>query len=80
MNIPLLKTLERTSAIRTDDYSDFGRTNNPKVSLRWQPNRDVLLRASYGKGFLAPSLYQLYVAADRGRVAHGPVATRSAAR
>jgi iron complex outermembrane receptor protein len=30
------------------------------MALRWQPSRDVLLRASYGKGFLAPSLFQLF--------------------
>ena len=61
LNIPLLKSLEANVAIRTDDYSDFGRTNNPKASLRFQPNKDILLRASYGTGFLAPSLYQLDV-------------------
>jgi iron complex outermembrane receptor protein len=61
VNIPLLSTLELDAAIRTDDYSDFGRTNNPKVSLRFQPTRNLLLRSSYGKGFLAPSLYQLYL-------------------
>ena len=59
VNVPLLRSLELDAAVRTDDYSDFGRTNNPKVSLRFQPNRDILLRTSYGKGFLAPSLYQL---------------------
>ena len=59
-NVPIVKTLEANVALRTDRYSDFGRTNNPKVSLRWQPNRDVLVRSSYGTGFLAPSLYQLY--------------------
>jgi len=61
LNLPLLKTLEANIAMRTDDYSDFGRTNNPKASLRFQPNRDVLFRASYGTGFLAPSLFQLNV-------------------
>jgi iron complex outermembrane receptor protein len=60
MNIPILRTLESNVALRTDRYSDFGRTNNPKVSLRWQPTRDVLVRSSYGTGFLAPSLYQLF--------------------
>jgi iron complex outermembrane receptor protein len=30
------------------------------VSLRWQPTRNILLRSSYGTGFLAPSLYQLF--------------------
>jgi iron complex outermembrane recepter protein len=62
LNVPLLKTLEANVAIRSDDYSDFGRTNNPKASLRWQPSKDILLRASYGTGFLAPSLFQLFSA------------------
>jgi iron complex outermembrane receptor protein len=60
LNVPILSTLELNAAIRSDDYSDFGRTTNPKFSLRFQPNRDILLRSSYGKGFLAPSLFQLY--------------------
>jgi iron complex outermembrane receptor protein len=70
-NIPLLKTLEANVAIRTDNYSDFGRTNNPKATLRWQPNRDVLVRASYGTAFLAPSLYQLFVPNTSGVSATG---------
>jgi iron complex outermembrane receptor protein len=59
VNVPLLRSLELDAAVRHDHYSDFGNTTNPKFSLRFQPNRDVLLRTSYGKGFLAPSLYQL---------------------
>jgi len=55
-----VKTLEGDVAIRYDHYSDFGGTTNPKFSLRWQPSRTVLMRASYGTGFLAPSLYQLF--------------------
>jgi iron complex outermembrane receptor protein len=70
-NVPLMKTLEANVAVRTDDYSDFGRTNNPKASLRWQPNRDLLLRASWGTGFLAPSLYQLFVPQAAGVSAAG---------
>ena len=61
LNVPVMRNLELNAAIRTDDYSDFGRTNNPKFSLRWAPTRDVLVRSSYGKGFLAPSLYQLFL-------------------
>jgi iron complex outermembrane recepter protein len=60
VNVPILRTLELNAALRTDDYSDFGRTTNPKFALRFQPNRDILLRTSYGKGFLAPSLFQLF--------------------
>jgi len=71
VNVPLLTSLELDAAIRTDDYSDFGRTNNPKVSLRFQPTRNVLIRSSYGKGFLAPSLYQLFLPQISGVSATG---------
>ena len=60
LNVPIVKTLEGDIQARYDHYSDFGGTTNPKVSLRWQPTKSVLLRSSYGTGFLAPSLYQLF--------------------
>jgi iron complex outermembrane recepter protein len=59
-NIPIVRTLEGDVAVRYDHYSDFGSTTNPKFSLRWQPTRQLLVRGSYGTGFLAPSLYQLF--------------------
>jgi len=66
MNIPILKGLEGNAAVRYDHYSDFGSTTNPKLSLRWQPDPTVLFRASWGTGFLAPTLYQLYVPPSPG--------------
>ena len=60
VNIPIHKTLEGNIAVRYDHYSDFGSTTNPKVSLRWQPTRNLLFRGSWGSGFLAPSLFQLW--------------------
>jgi iron complex outermembrane receptor protein len=59
-NIPVVRTLEADVAVRYDHYSDFGSTTNPKYSIRWQPTRSFLVRGSYGTGFLAPSLYQLF--------------------
>jgi iron complex outermembrane recepter protein len=59
LNIPIIRTLEANAAVRYDHYSDFGGTTNPKFSLRWQPTRSLLVRGSWGTGFLAPSLYQL---------------------
>jgi len=59
-NIPIVKTLEANVAVRYDHYSDFGSTTNPKFSLRWQPTKQILLRGSWGTGFLAPTLFQLY--------------------
>ena len=61
LGIPIVKSFEGTVAVRYDHYSDFGGTTNPKFTLRWQPLKELLLRGSYGTGFLAPSLYELYV-------------------
>ena len=59
LSVPVAKGLDATVAIRYDKYSDFGDTLNPKVALRYQPVKEVLLRASYSTGFRAPSLYEL---------------------
>ncbi len=58
--IPIVKSLEATVQLRYDHYSDFGSTTNPKVSARWQPTTSFLVRASYGEGFRAPALADLY--------------------
>jgi iron complex outermembrane receptor protein len=70
-NIPIVKTLEGDVAVRYDHYSDFGSTTNPKVSLRWQPSQQFLVRSSYGTGFLAPSLYELWIPQTTGVSATG---------
>lgn len=59
-NAPISKELEGNLALRQDNYSDFGRTNNAKASLRWQPMTQVLVRGSAGTGFRAPTLVDLY--------------------
>jgi outer membrane receptor protein involved in Fe transport len=69
--IPIVKGLEVDVAVRHDHYSDFGGTTNPKVTLRWQPNKSILVRGSYGKGFLAPSLQQLFLPQREGVTAPG---------
>ena len=60
VNVPIIKGLEVDGAVRFDKYEKVGSTTNPKISLRWQPARELLLRTSYGKGFRAPSLTDLY--------------------
>lgn len=59
-NIPLMRNLDLTLAARHDRYSDFGNTTNPKIGLRYQPTRALLLRGSFNKGFRAPTLYEIY--------------------
>ena len=71
-NIPIVRTLESNLAVRYDHYSDFGGTTNPRFSLRWQPDRSVLLRASVGTGFFAPSLAGLYQPPVRSTTSGGP--------
>ena len=59
LSVPVTKSLDLTAAVRFDKYSDFGETTNPKLSLRYQPAKELLVRASYSTGFRAPSLYEL---------------------
>jgi iron complex outermembrane receptor protein len=61
LNIPIVKNLEANVAIRYDDYADVGTTWNPKVSARWTPIKELLIRGSYGTGFRAPGLPELFL-------------------
>jgi iron complex outermembrane recepter protein len=54
--IPLTDNLEATVAGRYDNYSDYGNDFSPKVSFRYEPLDGLVMRASYGKGFRAPTL------------------------
>jgi iron complex outermembrane receptor protein len=63
LGVPLARTLETQVALRADRYSGgVGSTVNPNLTLRWHPVGELLLRASAGTGFVAPSLPQLYTA------------------
>ncbi len=66
--VPIIKGLEVTGAVRHDRYSDFGGTTNPKVSFRWNPVEQVLLRGSYNTGFRAPSFFQVYGATGDSQI------------
>ncbi len=62
-NVPALALVELNAAGRAERYSDAGFTNTavPKVGLRWQPvDAQLTLRGSWGKGYRAPSLAELY--------------------
>ena len=65
-SIPFAPAFESQLAARYDHYGDFGSTVNPKVALRWQPMKTLLLRASWGTGFRAPTLYDLFTPAQHG--------------
>ncbi|ODU35105.1 TonB-dependent receptor [Sphingopyxis sp. SCN 67-31] len=52
--IPGFRKLDLTLAGRIEDYNQFGRTENPKAGIRWEPIDGIALRASYGTSFRAP--------------------------
>lgn len=58
--ITAIRRLEVTAALRTEDYSSFGRVTTPKFGLIYGPNQDFTLKASWGRSFKAPTLLQLY--------------------
>lgn len=60
LSLPLSKGLDLTLAARYDKYSDVGNTFNPKISLRYQPTANLVLRGSTNSGFRAPTLYEIY--------------------
>jgi iron complex outermembrane receptor protein len=71
LNAVALRGLELDAAARVDNYQGVGSTVNPKASLRWQPGSWVLLRASAGTGFRAPSLTDLYATQARAVTGNG---------
>ena len=66
INLPVLKDmpgaqlLDFDIAHRYSHYSNFGTTNNNSYKLSWKPIDDLLFRASYGTGFRAGSISNLY--------------------
>ena len=76
-NVPLLKdvkgfkSLELDGAVRFDSYQHVGNTTNPKASVRWEVANGLLLRASAGSGFRAPTLNNLYAPQSHGITTNG---------
>jgi len=58
IDAPITSKLDLQLAGRFDDYSDVGTTFNPKIGIRYQPTKQLLLRASADTGFRAPTLYE----------------------
>jgi iron complex outermembrane receptor protein len=60
LDVPITKGLDLDISDREDRYSDFGTTNNAKLSVRYQPVDSLTFRGAISTGFRAPSLFQLY--------------------
>jgi iron complex outermembrane recepter protein len=59
-DIPFVKRLELSAAIRDDNYSDFGSKLDPKFGIYWAPTDQLGLRASYSSSFRAPDANEFF--------------------
>ncbi len=59
--IPITDTFEAQVAARYEDYDGFGSQTNPKLAAMWRPTDWLLVRGSWGEGFRAPSLAELFL-------------------
>ncbi|TDP61878.1 TonB-dependent receptor [Roseateles toxinivorans] len=59
LSMPFAKGWEAGISARYDKYSDFGNTFNPRATLRFQPSKELVLRAAAGTGFRAPTLWDV---------------------
>ena len=59
-DLPFARELSLDMAGRYSDYNNFGSTTNSKFGLKWKPIDSLLVRATYGTGFRAPTVDDLY--------------------
>jgi iron complex outermembrane recepter protein len=61
LELPATRTLSFNAAVRADNYKDLDETTvNPKLAVRWQPVKEVVVRGSANTGFRAPALPEIY--------------------
>jgi iron complex outermembrane recepter protein len=73
LDVPITKALDVDISDRQDKYSDFGTTNNAKLSVRYQPVDFLTFRGTASTGFRAPTLYNLYAPAFLAASSGGPM-------
>lgn len=52
--------LDLALSLRHDHNSQFGNENTGRIALAWRPDTHWTVRAQWGTGYRAPSLYELY--------------------
>ena len=57
---PLLHSLLLTGAVRYENYRGIGGLATPKLGLVYEPDPALAIKASWGKSFKAPTLFEQY--------------------
>ncbi len=52
--------LTLTAGMRYDDHDTFGDENTGRAAIAWSATPTTIVRASFGEGFKAPTLFQLF--------------------
>lgn len=55
-----LDALTLTGGVRVDDHRSYGTKTTVSANAAWRIGSGTVIRASYGEGFKAPTLYQLF--------------------
>jgi len=58
--LPLVKEMDVDLAARSSQFSSFGSNTTKQIGFRWQPDGQTLIRASWGTGFRAPNIQELF--------------------
>ncbi|HSY26321.1 MAG TPA: TonB-dependent receptor, partial [Burkholderiaceae bacterium] len=58
LNIPILKNLEASPAVRADKFPDLETHLSPRLALRYSPTDSLLFRGTIESGFRAPNLVE----------------------
>jgi iron complex outermembrane receptor protein len=64
-DLPAIKRLELSAAVRSSDYDNIGRDEVYKGGIYWRVIDDLAVRASYAEGFRAPNIGELFNSGSR---------------
>lgn len=64
-DLPAVKRLELSAAVRYSDYDDIGSDNVLKGGIYWRVVDDLAVRANYAEGFRAPNIGELFNSGSR---------------
>jgi len=67
--VPILEDLDLSASLRHEDFGGgTGSTTDPKITLRWTPLEEVMVRGTYATGFRAPSILQTSTPLSSGAI------------
>jgi vitamin B12 transporter len=60
VSVSPIDVITLTAGIRYDDHDTFGDATTGRAAVAWSATPTTIVRASYGEGFKAPTLFQLF--------------------